>query len=353
MKELIKKLVILSFVMVIVLLSIVKLYGVYATGQLQQQASYTFDLTGTTTIEVPANGNKTIYYRITNTNAGRIKYAVGYTSAGSEVYIYNNSPDSETGFISQDDSKTVKLRIENTSNNDDEVEISTVTGYENGGDLIVPSTITLVTEKVYTVTFDPAGGNSPIATKVVRAGEIYGNLPTPTKTGYRFLGWNGKNMFNSSILLTATGWTEENGVYSGDVRYLYDKWNPESSGEYLYTNFKANTVYTASFVTKNETTSGGFRFGFKYVNPNAEVSRTPVNSNTTDFARFYVTSSTDESIFGLYVTYNTRQTVWLKEIQLEEGSTATTYEPYYVTNNVIVSREYDHTLTAIWEEDNS
>ena len=43
MKDLIKKLVILSLVMIVIALSIVKLYGAYATGT---QTSHTFTLTG-------------------------------------------------------------------------------------------------------------------------------------------------------------------------------------------------------------------------------------------------------------------------------------------------------------------
>ena len=37
-------------------------------------------------------------------------------------------------------------------------------------------------------------------------------------------------------------------------------------------------------------------------------------------------------------------------IQLEEGTTETAYEPYYVTSNTIVTQRKNHTLTAIWEE---
>lgn len=43
-----------------------------------------------------------------------------------------------------------------------------------------------------TVTFDPNGGNELAEadkTKVVKIGEAYGELPTPTRTGYDFLGW--------------------------------------------------------------------------------------------------------------------------------------------------------------------
>ena len=40
----------------------------------------------------------------------------------------------------------------------------------------------------YTVTFDPAGGGSS-SSKIVKLGDNYGDLPTPTKTGYTFNGW--------------------------------------------------------------------------------------------------------------------------------------------------------------------
>ena len=39
-----------------------------------------------------------------------------------------------------------------------------------------------------------------------------------------------------------------------------------------------------------------------------------------------------------------------KYIQFEEGDTATTYEPYYVTSDVTITQDKDHTLTAIWKE---
>ena len=44
----------------------------------------------------------------------------------------------------------------------------------------------------YTVTFDPNGGNELAEadkTKVVKIGEAYGELPTPTRKGYNFAGW--------------------------------------------------------------------------------------------------------------------------------------------------------------------
>ena len=41
----------------------------------------------------------------------------------------------------------------------------------------------------YTVTFDPNGGEVSLASKTVTNGGTYGELPTPTRSGYRFEGW--------------------------------------------------------------------------------------------------------------------------------------------------------------------
>lgn len=44
-------------------------------------------------------------------------------------------------------------------------------------------------KSTYTVSFDANGGNSPQSSKVVTSGQIYGNLPTPSRNGYTFEGW--------------------------------------------------------------------------------------------------------------------------------------------------------------------
>ena len=37
-------------------------------------------------------------------------------------------------------------------------------------------------------------------------------------------------------------------------------------------------------------------------------------------------------------------------LQLEEGTVATPYEPYYLLSTTEITQEKDHTLTAIWEK---
>ena len=212
------------------------------------------------------------------------------------------------------------------------------------------NTKTAIDDTKYTVTFDPNGGTVSTTSKQVTIGQKYGALPTPTREGYTFKGWNGKNKFDSSKLLKASGWTEENGIYSGDVRLLYEKYAPTAGGEYLYTDFKDNTVYFLSFYTKNATTSGGIKFNFSYVNEGVAANNSSVTSNATDFKRYTLKSKNNQTVKGLYLSYNSRQTIWLKDIQLEEGTTATEWEPYYITGNTKVTQAKNHTLTAIWEE---
>jgi len=50
--------------------------------------------------------------------------------------------------------------------------------------------------RTFTVTFDPAGGICHSNSKVVTYGETYGNLPTPTRTGYYFADWRDKTSEN-------------------------------------------------------------------------------------------------------------------------------------------------------------
>ena len=69
-------------------------------------------------------------------------------------------------------------------------------------------------EGIYKVTFDYNDGVTESTTKYVTYHDTYGELPTPERNGYTFMGWNGKNMFNEEeILMAINGATYENGHY--------------------------------------------------------------------------------------------------------------------------------------------
>ena len=106
---------------------------------------YTINLTDSNIVSLAANEEKTVIYQINNTNNGTVSYGVAYNNSNIEVKVYSDSKDKVTGTIGANDNKYVKLHLKNKTSSNTTVEITAVMGYENGGDLIVPSASTLVT----------------------------------------------------------------------------------------------------------------------------------------------------------------------------------------------------------------
>ena len=111
---------------------------------------YDFDINGDGTKSVTIKNGATKYFdlKIVNTNDGTIRYGIAYSNSNmSGVTIKGSSSSSNpvTGLIeSSDDGIYVGLEITNNSGSDKTVTFMIVTGYENGGDLVVPSGYTLV-----------------------------------------------------------------------------------------------------------------------------------------------------------------------------------------------------------------
>ena len=184
------------------------------------------------------------------------------------------------------------------------------------------------------------GGVSP-SQKTVKLGDNYGDLPVPTKTGYTFLGWRGKNLLN----LADHNETFTNTYY---IQYATD------------VVLIAGKTYTLSFdYTINSTTSyavapsvgcgpkGNYTHDIAYgtVFPNHLSGRSVLT----------FTPSSDDLIDKPYLAVRLARfgspqsiNVDILNIQLELGSEETGFEPYYVTNtskNTVVG---NRTLTADW-----
>ena len=142
-----KKIIIITLILIISI-SIVKLYQTYAISSsvTGDNDNYTVNLNGNTSVVVPANGNKTVYYKIRNTNNGTVKYGIGYKSINAVVKVYFDSESSSTGLINKEENKFIKLYFENSSSSSETVYLTTILGYENGGNLIVPNGYNLVTK---------------------------------------------------------------------------------------------------------------------------------------------------------------------------------------------------------------
>ena len=216
------------------------------------------------------------------------------------------------------------------------------TKYEKNAEQVYEEAITR------NVTFDANGGTVDIPSKKVKIGRTYGELPIPTREGYTFKGWNGKNMFDEETLLMAIpDATYVDGYYVFTNLKAYYKYG--RNGNSLPINFKDNTQYTFSvygYIEGNNVY--GLQFGLKYLDENVSDSKLYFNQNNEE--KRVLTSTIGQTINRAWLSYGVSNTVHITHIQLEEGPEATEFEPYYVTSSTKVTQNKDHTLKAIWKE---
>ena len=119
----------------------------------------------------------------------------------------------------------------------------------------------------------------------------------------------GTNMFDEDLLLTAKGWTKENGVYTGRANEIY---NPNILSSLV---FESNTQYYISYnVTKIDTKN--FRVLITYTDGTTETiydSATTKSGKTVSTMQFY---------------YGTNGTIKLSNVIIAQSSVAVEYSPY-------------------------
>ena len=89
------------------------------------------------------------------------------------------------------------------------------TGYWNGNVWVYGGGATLYahwTANTYTVTFNANGGSCSTASKTVTYNSTYGTLPTPTRSGFTFWGWNTSSTSSSSFITSSTTYTRTSDV---------------------------------------------------------------------------------------------------------------------------------------------
>ena len=292
------------------------------------------------------------------------------SSTGNNTGIYNLSGNKEFIIMDNENQYSLGYSLSETNNwsNDNSFPTSenlyltrggnSIFNYQNSK-VIDPNTTFRVAivnsdsssqdyKRKYVVTFDPNGGTVSQTSKEVSYHDAYGELPVPTREGYTFKGWNGKNLFDEeSILMAIEGATYE------DEHYVFTYTQANSaygSGIQALSNFKNDTEYVLSIkgyvdnITENLAT---LIISFKYTNGSKGYNQ--IRSLTEHYFEF--SSDGNKSIESIYMTYGTGATNYahISHIQLEEGSVATEYEPYYITSATPVVQDKDHTLKAIWE----
>ena len=237
-----RMLIVTSVILSVVTISlgIVKLYQTYAL------SNYIGTVTDTgidvyinddSYVSIPANGSSNVYYMLTNTNPGTVKYGVAYqTTSGVTVKVYDTSEDPATGTIEENDKKYIKLHLENKNSTNKTIELSTVLGYENGGDLVVPSGVTLVTD-----TYTPP----PTAAEYITKLYTTASKTTATNSGITY---NYANIYdtdsddntNGGLMNDRLGGTTTS-LDGGNIRYY-----GASPNNYIYFNCSDYSNQTSS-----------------------------------------------------------------------------------------------------------
>lgn len=189
----------------------------------------------------------------------------------------------------------------------------------------------------YTVTFDANGGTVNVPSKEVAYGSKYGSLPTPTRTGYTFLGWNGKNKYNIESSYNNLFINPNTGVTSNN-----DSWVVSD-----YIEIDEEKTYKFHY----ENTTNNFN-QFKVVYYDIDKNFISGIEESKSIQLYEKNFSIVEGANYMRLAYSVKVNGNVAErnnIQLEEGTEDTEWEPYYVTSSTTVTQEKNHTLTAIWE----
>ena len=223
-------------------------------------------------------------------------------------------------------------------------------------------------ERKYVVTFDPNGGTLSETTKEVSYHEAYGELPIPTKAGYTFMGWNGKNIVDKSKSGVSEIANEGSNSYwattifnnywvinnlKPDTRYSvsydiegitvpeYDSKYSGNLGLLLYSQNSDHTTYPSKYMMNG---NGHYiSVGEKYHYETSITTTSNVNLSASKYVIYAYSNRFLKDGAGVY------SSVVIYNIQMEEGDTATEFEPYYITPSTTVVQDKDHTLKAIWE----
>ena len=268
----------------VIILSAIVILGLYQTFALSSDITkdtsgyYNVTITDGTTITVPAGSTKTVYYKLTNTNKGIVKYGVGYSGTNITVKYYTDTIDPVTGTVDYSKSKYIKLSVENSGTVSSTATLSTILGYENGGDLIVPSGVTLVTEKksplssYITNLYNNATKTAVINNSITYQYDPKNSLMKDVGNNIRYYGASPNNYiyFNCSNYSNQSSSTCETwriiGVFDGKIKLIRN----ESIGEYSWDNKNVSTGAENDY-GKNDWTDARL---MKLLNPGYESKTT-------------------------------------------------------------------------------
>lgn len=201
-----------------------------------------------------------------------------------------------------------------------------------------------------TVTFDPEGGSVSTESKGVMKGKAYGELPTPTREGYIFKGWRGKNAFNPQKFYDIG---KNYKVDMDGESIILSQYPYQENYTKMSLNLKKNTQYTLSYnwLVTQISQCDIIVSGLSLVYDDDGIAKSSVRGALGASGFKTLTSDLSKNLTIIQSAgWQWSGTMKLSNIQLEEGNTATEYEPYQeYSSDTIVTKDSDHVLHAIWE----
>lgn len=231
--------------------------------------------------------------------------------------------------------------------------------------------------KQYDVTFDLNGGSlanydgAGKVTKKVSYGDVYGELPVPTRKGYRFVGWNGSNLF--SIKTNQKTKARNVDIEVIDKKYIINNKPIETiyqqfAIDLLDFNVKANYSRYLPYdeVVVNKLQAGDYIISIEKMSENIPTEWCSINiftnvnnpdekkqlaeidlSKNKTQAEFSLQKDTDVYISLNFVEKNQNFENVQFYIQLQEKNFN---QPFFINKDMLIKENKNHTLTAIWEK---
>ena len=203
-------------------------------------------------------------------------------------------------------------------------------------------TITLTPES-YTLTLDPNGGSVSTTSKTVTYDSTYGELPTPTRTGYTFNGWKGKNLYSDLYNIRFGELSYSNGIFKQTS-------DDGTTRSFVLQGFK-DLAYVKNLSSQNYDISIGKKTFSFTADGTYNVLSLKINGSKQDNYVLFNTPFLENGktyTLSFQVINSTAGSISWNNLQIEEGSKATVYEPIYVTSSTKVTIPSDHKLVANW-----
>ena len=215
------------------------------------------------------------------------------------------------------------------------------------------------TRPEYFVTLDSNGGSACAGFKM-QLGEYYGVLPTPTRAGYTFKGWNGKNIID---ICTRSQAASINAIYDEEANEItFDNASSVSGNGYCRVDIQLYS--NSSFDTELSRGSSGVCSGtFTKSGTTHNAVKLKANGNNADCAFLFDLSNFPDGEYTVYLniksktastTYEGRfEKIVIENVQIERSGSFTGYEkPMLITNSTRNTTVGNHTLTAQWTPNN-